>query len=78
MQFERGTMCALPYIVEVMLTQQSLLWYSVRLLRSRNFATVLYHGTVDSRYCGHPWDCGLVSVIARVGNDGVQEKISCY
>ena len=159
-------MCAVPYIVEVMLTQWSLLWYSVRLLRSRNlgskggtvvralasyqcgpganpgidaicglslllvlslaprgfspgtpvfpspqkptfpnsnstrnqadeeplcgcatckslfiyllfnFATVLYLGTVDSRYCGHPRDCGLVSVIARVRNDGVRQQCS--
>ena len=30
--------------------------------------------TVDPRYCGHPWEEDLVSVIARVRNSGVREK----
>ena len=34
--------------------------------------------TVNSRYWGHPWDRSLVSVIARVHNNGVGEKIHHY
>ena len=30
--------------------------------------------TVDSRFCGHPREKGLVSVIARVRNSGVRER----
>ena len=57
MQFERGTMCAVPYIVEVMFTQWSLLWCSVRLLRSRNLGSK--GGTVVRVLTSH--QCGLGS-----------------
>ena len=30
--------------------------------------------TVNSCYCGHLWDCDLVSILERVCNSGVREK----
>ena len=63
------------YLVEVMLTQLSLLWY-LKLCKIIEMQKFCYHGTVYSHYCGHPRECVVVSVIARVRNDGVREKMS--
>lgn len=65
------------YLVEVMLTQLSLLWY-LKLCKIVEIQKFCYHGTVDSHRCGYPLDRGLVSVIERVCNDGVLEKRSRY
>ena len=70
----KGVPCVL-YLVEVMLTQLSMLWY-LKLCKIIEIQKFCYHVTVDSYYCGHPRDGGLVSVIARVRNDGQREKNS--
>ena len=63
------------YLVEVMLMQLSLLWY-LKLCKIIEIQKFCDHGTVDSHYCRHPLDCGLVSVIVRVRSNGVGEKNS--
>ena len=47
-------------------------WRNHRYMQVRS---IPYPSTVNSRYCGHFWDCVLVSVLARVSNGGVREKI---
>lgn len=51
-----------------------LFWVAIIL---RNEVKILcWPFTVNSRYCGHPRDRGLVSVMARVRNYGVREKLN--